>query len=95
MPNFIFQDPFMTKTQTILAVDADSDFLKWVRKQLETPNTLVLSASTADEAYRIFCQQQPDLLITDTHLHPFSGLELLVKVRQRDANAMVILTSAY
>ena len=83
------------KTQTILVVDPDPDFLDWVRKVLETPTLRVVSATASDEAYRIFCQDAPDLLITETHLQPYSGLELLVKARQRDPNAMVILTSAF
>ncbi|XHR28743.1 MAG: sigma-54-dependent transcriptional regulator [Chthoniobacteraceae bacterium] len=83
------------KSQTILVVDPDSDFLDWVRKQLETPQIKVLTASASDEAFRIYCETSPDLLITETHLQPFSGLELLVRARQRDSNAMVILTSAF
>ncbi|MEI6562116.1 MAG: sigma-54 dependent transcriptional regulator [Verrucomicrobiota bacterium] len=83
------------KTQTILVVDPDPDFLDWVRKQLETPTIRVLAATASDEAYRVFCQDVPDLLITETHLQPYSGLELLAKARQRDPNAMVILTSAF
>jgi len=83
------------KSQTILVVDPDTDFLDWVRKQLETPQIRVLTATASDEAFRLYCQDTPDLLITETHLQPFSGLELLVKARQRDSNAMVILTSAF
>jgi len=83
------------KSQTILVVDPDTDFLDWVQKQLETPTIRVLTAASSDEAYRIYCQDAPDLLITETHLQPYSGLELLVKARQRDPNAMVILTSAF
>ena len=83
------------KTQSILVVDPDPDFLDWVRKQLETPTIHVIAATASDEAYRMFCQDVPDLLITETHLQPYSGLELLAKARQRDPNAMVILTSAF
>ncbi len=83
------------KAQIILVVDPDPDFLDWVQKQLETPSIRVLAATASDEAYRIFCQDAPDLLITETHLQPYSGLELLAKARQRDPNAMVILTSAF
>ena len=83
------------KSQTILVVDPDTDFLDWVQKQLETPQIRVLTATASDEAFRIYCEAEPDLLITETHLQPFSGLELLVKARQRDNNAMVILTSAF
>jgi len=83
------------KPQSILVVDPDTDFLDWVRKQLEASQFQVLTASSADEAYRIYCRALPDLLITETHMQPYSGLELLAKARQRDPNAMVILTSAF
>jgi two-component system nitrogen regulation response regulator GlnG len=85
----------MEKLQTILVVDPETDFLDWVRHQLTTPTTRVITAATSDEGYKVFCREVPDLLITDTHLSPFSGLDLLVKVRQRDPNAIVVLTSAF
>jgi two-component system nitrogen regulation response regulator GlnG len=85
----------MDKAQTILIVDPETDFLEWAQRQLETANTRVVTATAADEAFKRFCREEPDLLITDTHLSPFSGLELLVKVRQRNPNAVVILTSQF
>jgi len=85
----------MENAQVILIVDSDTDFAAWMRKQLETPTTRVLMASTADEAFKIYMAEEPALLITETHLMPFSGLELLVKVRQRDPNAIVVLVSAF
>lgn len=81
--------------QTILIVDPETDFLEWAQNQLETPSTKVLTAATADEAYKIYISENPDLLISETHLVPFSGLELLARVRQRDSNALVILMSAF
>jgi len=80
--------------QTILVADTESDFLAWARKQLETHNTRVLTTERADEADVIYRRETPDLLIADTRLEPFSGLELLARVRQRDPNAMVIIVSA-
>jgi two-component system nitrogen regulation response regulator GlnG len=85
----------MDKAQTILIVDPETDFLEWAQRQLETTTTRVVTASAADEAFKRYCREEPDLLITDTHLSPFSGLELLVKVRQRNPNAVVILTSQF
>ena len=85
----------MENSQVILIVDADTDLAAWMRKQLETPTTRVLTATKADEALKLFLAEEPALLITETHLMPFSGLELLVKVRQRDPNAMVVLVSAF
>lgn len=81
--------------QTILIVDPESDFLEWAANQLETPTTRVITAMASDEALKIFNREDPDLVITETHLAPFSGLELLMKVRQRNANALVVLTSAF
>lgn len=85
----------MDKAQTILIVDPETDFLEWMQHQLEAPNVRVLTATNADTALRLHTTESPDLLIAETHLTPFSGLELLVKARQRDPNAMVILISAW
>jgi DNA-binding NtrC family response regulator len=85
----------MEKSQTILVVDPETDFLEWAQHQLTTATTRVLTSSNADEAYKVFCRESPDLLITETHLSPFSGQELLVKVRLREPNAIVVLTSQF
>ena len=81
--------------QTIVIVDPEVDFLEWAAHQLETPTTRVLTATRTDEAYRLYFAEDADLLITETHLQPFSGLELLARLRQKDPNAMVVLTSAF
>jgi two-component system nitrogen regulation response regulator GlnG len=85
----------MDNEQLILIVDTDTDLLAWMSKQLQTPTTRVLTATKADEAMNLILEEDPALLLTDTHLMPFSGLELLVKVRQRDPNAIVVLISAF
>jgi DNA-binding NtrC family response regulator len=85
----------MDKAQTILIVDPDTDLLNWARHQLETPSTRALATTSSDEAFRLYTSEHPDLLIADTHVAPISGLELLIKVRQRDPNAMVILISQW
>ncbi|HEY3898428.1 MAG TPA: sigma-54 dependent transcriptional regulator [Chthoniobacter sp.] len=85
----------MEKVQTILVVDPETDFLDWVQYQLGTPTTRVITATKADDGYKIFCRESPDLLISETHLSPFSGQDLLVRVKQRDPNAIVVLTSGF
>ena len=85
----------MEPTQVILLVDPETDFLEWAQRQLETATTRVLTATASDEALRLWNREEPDLLITETHLTPFSGMELLAKVRARHPNAVVILTSQF
>jgi two-component system nitrogen regulation response regulator GlnG len=85
----------MEAHQTILIVDPETDFLEWAANQLKTPNTRVLTATKSDDAMKIFGREEPDLVIAETHLAPFGGLDLLIKVRQRDPNALVVLTSQF
>jgi DNA-binding NtrC family response regulator len=85
----------MSRHQTILVVDPEIDFAEWAQHQLETPSTRVLTATNSEEAFRVFTRENPDLVVTEAHLQPYSGLELLAKTRQRSPNATVILMSAF
>ena len=85
----------MAKLQTILLVDRETDFLEWAQNQLKSPTARVLLETSADAAYKTFCMEQPELVLAETNLHPFSGLELLARIRKHSPNAMVILTSAF
>ena len=85
----------MDKPQTILVVDPETDFLDWVQYQLGSATTKVITATTSEQGYKAFIRETPDVLLAATHLSPFSGLDLLVKVRQRDPNAIVVLMSAF
>ena len=86
---------FMAKQQTILVVDRDSDFLDWARSQLQSPQIRVILEETADAAYKTFCMEEPELVMAETNLHPFSGLELLAKIRKHSPNALIVLMSAF
>ena len=85
----------MAKQQKILLVDRDSDFLDWARNQLQSTTTKVLVETSSDTGYKTFCLEEPDLVMAEMNLHPFSGMDLLAKIRKHSPNAMVILTSAF
>lgn len=85
----------MAKTQTILLVDRETDFLEWAQNQLKSPQSRVLRETSADTAYKTFCMEEPDLVLAEMNLHPFTGLELLARIRKHSPNAMVIITSAF
>ena len=85
----------MAKQQTILVVDRDSDFLEWARHQLQSPKIRVIVEESADAAYKTFCMEEPELVMAETNLHPFSGLELLAKIRKHSPNALIVLMSAF
>jgi DNA-binding NtrC family response regulator len=85
----------MSKGQTVLVVDPDTDFLKWAARQLAAAELRVLTAERADEALNVFARELPDLVIADTHLEPYTGQDLLTRIREREANAFVLLVSQY
>ena len=84
----------MTAQQTVLVVDPDPDFLVWARHQLGAEDVRVMTAETSEDAFKLFCAEDPLVVITETRLGTHSGLELLARLRKRDPNALVIITGA-
>ena len=85
----------MPKGQIVLVIDPDTDFLGWAVKQLTASELKVIFATKADEGLATYIRESPDLVIADTHLEPYTGQELLVRIRERDPNAFVLLVSQY
>jgi DNA-binding NtrC family response regulator len=81
--------------QTILLVDQETDFLEWAKHLLEATGTRVLTETSADAAYKSFCMETPELVMAELNLSPFSGIELLARIRKHSQNAMVIIISAF
>ena len=81
--------------QKILIVDRETDFLDWARGQLKDVAHEVFTETSADAAFRTYAVEQPDLVMTEMNLHPFTGIELLARIRKQSPNAMVIVTSAF
>lgn len=83
------------KPPTVLLVDREVDFLAWAKHQIESMGVRVLTENSADSAYRTFCEEEPELIFTEMNLVPYSGQELLLKIRKHSPNAMVIVNSAF
>ena len=81
--------------QTVLVVDTETDFLDWTKQQLKASGVRVLTETTSSNAYKVFCLEKPDLVISELHLRPTGGLELLAKIRSESSNALVIIMSAF
>ncbi|MBE2180528.1 MAG: sigma-54-dependent Fis family transcriptional regulator [Chthoniobacterales bacterium] len=84
----------MAAKQTILIVDPDPDLLKWARNLLGAEDVRVICAETSEEAFKLFCSEDPHVVITEARLGTHSGLELLARMRKRNPNALVIITGA-
>lgn len=82
-------------SQTVLVVDTETDHLDWVRQQLKASGVRVITETNSVTAFKVFCLEKPDLVITELHLRPGGGLDLLAKIRAVSGNAMVIVMSAF
>ena len=80
--------------QTVVIADPDADFLAWAAKHLKAGSIEIVTASRSDEALKLYTDKRADLLISELHLPPFDGVELLKRVRQNFPNAMVLLNGA-
>jgi len=81
--------------QTILIVDPDADFLEWADKHLRTPETDIVCMTDAKKALEYYLENTPDLVITELHLAPMSGMDLLKQLRLNDPNSMVLLSTGF
>lgn len=55
----------------------------------------VYLANDGEEAYQLFLQHKPDLIITDIKMPHLSGIELSKKIRESDSKAHIIIITAY
>ena len=81
------------KTHKILVVDPEDEFLGWAKKHLSASDTQVTGVSDAAKALAWCKENRPAVVIAELMLEPFSGLDLLKKLRLEDPNALVILCS--
>lgn len=71
----------------VLVVDDNASFLKTIEEVLQTESYVVLPASDMGNAWDIYQQQCPDIVLTDVHLDPDdvtakSGIQLMEKITQ-------------
>lgn len=81
----------------VLLIDDHPVVRAGYRRLLEQTGDIVVSdeAQDAEQGYKLFCETQPDVCISDLSLPGIGGLELLRKVRTRDPRARVLIFSMY
>ncbi len=55
----------------------------------------VYLAKDGMEAYELFLEKEPDLIITDIKMPLIDGIELAKKIREKDHKAQILIISAY
>src|SRR5689334_19576527 len=80
---------------SVLVVDDEELTLRTISRGLRQDGFEVLTASSGEDALRIFQEDKPDLTLLDIVLPGIDGVEVLRRIRQANSAAIVVMMSAY
>ncbi|MGC6582355.1 MAG: sigma-54-dependent transcriptional regulator [Akkermansiaceae bacterium] len=81
--------------RTLLLVDPDLDYLDWATKHLAADGLQILRCDVADKALKVVEKTKIDLVVADLQLEPFSGLDLLGRIKAVSQETMIVLTAGF
>ncbi len=79
----------------ILVIDDEEIMREYVEEALTRAGYTVDGASTGAEGVALFEKKQHDIVVTDLKMTPMSGQQVLEAVLEKNANAHVIVMTAY
>lgn len=80
---------------SILFVEDEEEVRKKFVTHIKRAFDTVYEASDGEEAYKIYKEKKPSIMIVDINLPKLSGIELLQKIRQNDHSTKAIVLTAY
>lgn len=69
--------------------------LKYAINWAEIGITKIIDASEGTIGWEKFLEERPDVVITDVHMQPMNGIELVSRIREIDKDVPVIIFSGY
>lgn len=80
----------------VLVADDEIHIVHVVTIKLRNNGYEVLSAENGDDAFKLACQERPDIIVTDYQMPGMTGVELVRKLRQNETtkDMPVILLTA-
>lgn len=83
------------KNITILYIEDDEFIRNSVTKTLKLLCDNVISIKDCDNAYEVYNEQKPNIIISDILLNKISGIDFVKQIREEDKDIPIILLSAY
>jgi DNA-binding NarL/FixJ family response regulator len=84
-------------TVRVLLVDDHAVVREGYRRLLERTSDIqvIAEASSGEEAYRLFCEQAPDVVVMDINLPTMSGIEVTHRLLAREPQAKILVFSMH
>lgn len=74
---------FQFEKLSVLIIEDTVPMLKLIYAVLDTLGVgKILTAKDGNTGYKIFCTENPDIVITDWHMKPVNGIRLVKRIRQ-------------
>ena len=83
------------KNYTILCVEDEDGIRKRLVNTLKYYFAQVYEASNADDAYALYYEHKPTIIISDIEMPKKNGIELITDIRKNDLTTIVIMLTAY
>ena len=80
---------------TILVAEDEEELREYLVEYLQLFFKNVYSAKCGNEAYSIYLQKKPDIILSDINMPNLDGLSMISRIRQRDERTRIIIMSAY
>lgn len=80
---------------SILLAEDESELREMIQEYLQLFFNRVYTAASGDEAYDIYKQKKPNIILTDISMPHLDGLEMIGKIRESDKETKIIVMSAH
>lgn len=93
----VMNEDFLEKLKTLTILYAEDE--EGIRKNISDSLTYyvkdVLEASNGREAYNIYKEKKPDIILSDIHMPVMDGIEFVKKIRAEDRKTPVVMITAH
>ncbi len=80
---------------SLLVAEDEKELLEYISEYLHLFFVKVYSAQNGEEAYKIYKDKKPDIIITDINMPSLDGLSLISKIREEDKETRIVIMSAH
>lgn len=85
----------LEESVSILVAEDEEELREYLVEYLQLFFQNIYSAKCGQEAYQIYLDKKPDIILSDINMPNLDGLSMISKIREHDANTKIIIMSAH